>query len=227
MNKLTYEYVKEQVEKESYKLLSKKYVNSEIKLKVQCDKSHIYKVTYGNFQKGRRCPICAGKLKLTYEYVKEQIKKECYKLLSKSYVNNCTKLKVQCDKGHNYKVKWNDFQQGHRCPICCQKYSKIEKEILKIVKHLLPNENIIENDRTQIVNPLIGKNLELDIWIPELKKAIEFNGRYWHISDYAKYKDAEKINQCKKKGIDLLVINEQDWIDDKNKYIKKLKLWFK
>ena len=165
--------------------------------------------------------------KLTYEYVKEQIESvEGYKLLSKSYKGVFVKLKVQCNEGHEYKVTWNDFYQGNRCPVCNFKNitSKAEKEIFEIVKQLLPDMDIVENDRTQIVNSLTNRNLELDIYVPSLNKAIEFNGRYWHSMEETKIRDTEKIKQCKEKGIDLLVIQEQEWTENKNKVIEKLKL---
>jgi len=101
------------------------------KLKVKCPENHIYKVLYGNFQKGRRCPICKIGGKLQYSYIKKQIEKiEGYKLLSKTYKNCLTKIKVQCNKGHEYKVKWNDFQTRYRCPICAGN----KKHTLKYVK---------------------------------------------------------------------------------------------
>jgi len=283
MKKLTYKYVKKQIESvNEYKLLSTEYINSKTKLKVQCDKGHIYKVRYGNFQQGKRCPYCAGLLKLEYDFVKKQIenikgykliskkyinnktrlKIKCdkghiyetnwrnfqqgyrclkcvkldykyvkeqiesvkdYKLLSTEYINNYTKLKVQCNKGHKYKTTYANFQQGYRCSICSynKKSSKAEKEIVKIIK-FVTDELIIENDRTQIINPKTGHNLELDIWTPDLKKAIEFNGEYWHNNDYSKYKNNIKVKQCKEKGIDLLVINERDWLDDKNEQINRI-----
>ena len=73
---------------------------------------------------------------------------------------------------------------------------------------------------------------ELDIWIPERRIAIEFNGDYWHMnpklyseSDYnsnihmtAKQKweyDELKINECQKMGIELIVVWEHDWVHDK------------
>lgn len=227
--KLTYEYVKEQIESiEGYKLINKTYKNNNTKLEIQCNEGHNYKVTWNSWQQGKKCPICdINNRKLTYEYVKEQIKKEGYKLLSKEYTNAHTKLKLQCIKEHNYEASWGSWQQGHKCPVCNNKKisSKAEKEIFKIVKQLLPNENIIENDRTQVFNFKTGYNLELDIWIPELKKAIEFNGEYWHSSDDVKFKDVEKVKQCKEKGINLLVMKEQNWLDDKNECIKQIKNW--
>ena len=224
--KLNYNFIKSQIKKEGYKLLSKYYINANKKIKIKCNKGHKYEVKYGNFQQGKRCSVCNGNAKHTYEYIKEQIESvKGYKLLSKDYKNCSTKLLIQCNESHKYKVKWNHFEQGCRCPICDEKSSKAEKEILKIVKQLLPDEDVIENDRTQIINPLTGYNLELDIYIPKLKKAIEFNGTYWHSSDYSKYKDSVKVKQCKEKGIDLLIINEQDWLDNKNEIIEKLNLF--
>ena len=56
-----------------------------------------------------------------------------------------------------------------------------------------------------------------------LDNNIEFNGTYWHSDDYSKFKDHLKVVKCKEKGIDLLVIEEQDWIEDKELCIRKIK----
>jgi len=50
---------------------------------------------------------------------------------------------------------------------------------------------------------------------------------WWHSSKYSKYKDQQKILQCLNKGIDLLVIEEQDWLDVKNKCINNIKEFIK
>ncbi|KKN66555.1 hypothetical protein LCGC14_0470240 [marine sediment metagenome] len=59
--KLTIEYIREQFEKEGYKLLSKKYVGAHIKLKYVCSKGHRHNITWNNWSNGRRCPYCAGR----------------------------------------------------------------------------------------------------------------------------------------------------------------------
>lgn len=56
--KLTYEFVKEKIEKEGYELLSKEYKNIKSKLKVRCPEGHEYPVIYDNFKKGKRCKKC-------------------------------------------------------------------------------------------------------------------------------------------------------------------------
>ncbi len=92
--------------------------------------------------------------------------------------------------------------------MCSPKWSKGEKEIVEYVKN---NYNYIikENDRTLIQNPKTNNYLELDIWLPELNKAIEYNGKYWHNDKYTKWKDNYKQQWCKENSIDLMIINEK------------------
>jgi hypothetical protein len=111
----------------------------------------------------------------------------------------------------------NFFYHKQRCPKCWKNasVSREEKEIFQYVKSVY-NGEIIENDRTQIFNPITGNNLELDIWIPELNKAIEYNGEYWHSKKHIKYRDDQKLIQCKEKGIGLLVIEDNKWKQNKD-----------
>ena len=227
MKKLTYEYVKNFIELQSYKLLSKKYKGDHTKLEVQCPKKHIYEVTWANFRQGYKCPVCGGTQKLTYEYIKEKIERKGYKLLSREYKNNYTKLKTQCPKGHIFEITWTHFQQRHGCPICWANSfsSKTEKEISKIIEN--QGIKIKRNDRTQITNPLTGNKLELDIFMPTLNKAVEYNGEYWHSFKETIGRDKIKLQECAKVGIKLLVIKEQDWIDNKTDCVDKIKNFVK
>jgi len=228
--KLTYEHVKKQIESKGYTLLSDTYKNNYTKIKIQCSEGHKYKVTYNKFQQGTRCPICANiknglKKRLLYEYVKEYIESFGYTLLSDSYKNVNTKIKVQCPEGHKYKVTYSSFKQGTRCPYCAAELgsSKGEKEVVNFVR--AQGIDIIENDRSQIINPLTNKNLELDIWIPSLNKAIEYNGLYWHsFKDVIKH-DKIKKEQCEKLGIDLLIIQEDNWQKYQQLEMGKIKKW--
>ena len=70
---------------------------------------------------------------------------------------------------------------------------------------------IIENS-THIIHPC-----ELDIFLPELKIAFEYNGLYWH-SDIYKENDyhLNKRKKCEKLGIELFHIWEDDWIFKEN-----------
>ena len=86
------------------------------------------------------------------------------------------------------------------------------------LKQFLKSKNIdfIENSY-DIIPPL-----SLDIYIPSLKLAIEFNGVYWH-SELFKNKDyhINKTKMCDDVGIKLMHVWEDDWIY-KNDIIKSV-----
>lgn len=43
------------------------------------------------------------------------------KSLSERYLNNKTKLKWQCDKGHVWDAEHKEIKKGQWCPICSRK----------------------------------------------------------------------------------------------------------
>lgn len=72
-------------------------------------------------------------IRLSYTRVYDTFEKEGYKLLSKSYKNNSTKLKFLCSNGHNHSITFDAFtNQGQRCSICSQKKKHILNEIKEI-----------------------------------------------------------------------------------------------
>lgn len=83
--------------------------------------------------------------------------------------------------------------------------SKLEKELGEFIKN------------NYIGNIILGDNkvlsgLELDIFLPEINLAIEFNGIYYH-SDLFKDKryHLKKTKECNKQNIRLIYIWENDW----------------
>ena len=116
--KLTIEFVREQFEKEGYTLLSDTYTDCEQRLKYICPEKHVGQVCWDSWQQGNRCAECAGLKKLTIDFIKKEFEKEGYTLLTKNYKNNKQRLKFVCPKRHKYFIKYNSWQQGHRCRIC-------------------------------------------------------------------------------------------------------------
>jgi hypothetical protein len=212
--RLTYSYIKEHIESEGYELLSKTYKNSSSKIVLKCPLGHTYESTWNSFQQGVRCSVCFKNVAPTIDYITSFAKERGYIVEHCNYKNSKSKITFKCPFGHTFKMCWNNFQQGQKCSTCARNKttSKAEKEILEIVSRYC---DVVPNDRTQIVNPLTNCNLELDIWIPSLRRAIEFNGEYWHSSSYSKWKDQQKKQQCKTNNIDLLVIEERQWYNNK------------
>jgi hypothetical protein len=204
--KLTIEFVKKQFEKKNYKLLSTKYINAHTKLRYKCPKGHRHSIEWANWSQGQRCPYCVNLGKPTIEFIRSEFAKESYILLTKEYINAHQKLKYICSNGHKHSISWNNWKGGYRCPYCIIIVSKGEVEVRDFVKSL--RIKVSSNNRSQIFNPETGNGLELDIFIPTLNKAIEYNGEYWHQD---KTRDLFKQQLCKSKDIDLLTIWDKEW----------------
>ena len=70
--------------------------------------------------------------KLKYDFIKESFEKENYILLSNTYINNYTKLDYICPQGHKHNIRWNNWQQGQRCPSCA---GLVRLNLYQIKKH--------------------------------------------------------------------------------------------
>lgn len=78
----------------------------------------------------------------------------------------------------------------------------------KEVASLFRGQNVIRHDR----KILQGK--ELDIYLPDLKLAIEYNGSFWHSSERKdKRYHQDKTIECAKQGIHLIHIFDYEWAD--------------
>ena len=165
----------------------------------------------------------------------EKLNEDGYSLVGYQYIKylgDCNH-KLHCPNCNNDFIINSSDQYYYRhknkhkiCTICNplhKPYSCGEKEVLSYISSIYDG-TILENDRTII------KPKELDIYLPELHLAIEYNGDYWHANP--KYysedhiigdvpaktvwkEDKQKINRCIKAGIELLVIWEDDWTNRK------------
>jgi membrane-bound inhibitor of C-type lysozyme len=117
--KLILEQVIESFKNEDYTLLSKDYINSRTKLDYRCPEGHEHSIVWNAWQRGNRCPTCAGQTKPTLTQVKYSFAKEGYVLLSKDYINNKIKLDYRCSEGHEHSMNLVNWNNGHRCITCC------------------------------------------------------------------------------------------------------------
>lgn len=113
------------------------------------------------------------------------------------------------------------ISDGLRCPECYrQSRSGAEQDLLQIVRQLCDKgTNIIVGDRT-----LLKDNNEIDIVIPSLGIAIEYNGVYWHstkVRTDPKY-HLEKSKALQAKGYNLIHIWEDDWNRNSEVIIRSL-----
>lgn len=100
--------------------------------------------------------------------------------------------------GHEWQASIHNRSKGRNCPACAKrsKTSFPEQAIFYYVKKLFPDA--ISGDHH------LGK--ELDIYIPSIKVAIEYDGEYWHQNVK---RDKEKNQICKDHGVYLFRIRER------------------
>ena len=100
----------------------------------------------------------------------------------------------------------------NKIPIHSWRSSEREKKVHKYISSIIQNE--IFKGRRDIISPY-----ELDIYVPEYKLAIEFDGIFWHSFDHLeskkeKRKHLNKTELCEQKDIQLLHIFENEWEDE-------------
>jgi len=122
---------------------------------------------------------------------------------------------ILCDKcGNTYKIGFDllnkriKIHKTEPCLICNPLHTQKSDKENRLYKFIKDNYNgeIISSDR-EILKPQ-----ELDIYLPELKLAFEFNGVYWHNELYKeKNYHLEKTKKCEEQDIQLVHIWEDDW----------------
>jgi len=91
-------------------------------------------------------------------------------------------------------------------PIGSSSNSGFEVQLQEFIKENY-NKEISLNDR-KTINPY-----EIDIYLPELKLAFEFNGLYWHSEIFKEnYYHFNKTELCEKNEMKLIQIYEDDWL---------------
>lgn len=100
--------------------------------------------------------------------------------------------------GHEWRAQPNDRVNGSGCPVCKMERSTSFEE--KAIAHYLSKLTVVEES----AHPLKSRK-ELDIYLPELRVAVEYDGEAYHRSVE---KDLRKNKECEESGIRLIRIRE-------------------
>jgi len=197
-------------------------VKSSAKVWWKCANGHEWEapINYRTGKRGGGCSYCLNQkilegyndLETLHPILAAEWNTEKNGRLEPSKVSGGADKKVwwECAIGHEWEAKIHDRTgKNSGCPTCITGYkvSSVEKEIVKLIKRLLPNI-LVETNVKSIIAPY-----ELDIYIPEKKIAIEYNGLHWHSETMGKDKNYhyDKWLACKQQGIQLIQIWEDDW----------------
>ena len=130
------------------------------------------------------------------------------------YKGSGVKGTIVCKEHGNFsQTPGNHVSQKQGCPKCFNNVSSGEQEMFEFVRDALPAGTLILQSNRKEIYPY-----ELDIFVPALKVAIEFNGTYWH-SELYKRKDShvKKQKKCLQNGIQLIQVTEHAWTNHKQK----------
>ena len=173
------------------------------------------------------CPKCAktlnGKLsRLTREeFIKKakEIHGDSYIYTDVNYITSQEKVKIICKKHGEFWQRPYDHLNGHGCPHCANLISRGEIEIYEFLCDKIGIDKVFLHNRN-----VLGNGREIDIYIPDLKFGIEYNGLIWHSEENGKVKGyhLEKTEICNKNGVYLIQIFEDEYNKNKELVLKKI-----
>lgn len=129
-------------------------------------------------------------------------------------------LRLKClDCGTEFETE-ETSPQRIICPTCRRlPFSRKEKDLFDFVKSEYDGE-VVPNARCV---GIFSDHKEVDIWIPEKRLGIEFNGNYWHSDKFKEDPSAHqrKTLEAAEHGVRLIQVFEHEW-DEKREKIKGL-----
>jgi len=247
--KLTHDEFLEKMVGRNITILSKyKAVNKHVKC--SCDIcSYEWSTTPNSLTSTKNptgCPNCYGNIKSTHEEFLEKVKGRNIEILT-PYTNSKTKVKVRCEiDGHEWWAipnnlippRKNSKRRATGCPRCGLS-NKSETKIASYLSEAL-NIEVVQGTHPIEYTEGDGRNypLQIDILIPELNIAVEYDGyqHYTYPNFYHKTKDAYdallkrdkfKNSWCESNGIKLIRIKESEFnvglkLEDQQEFLDNL-----
>ncbi len=187
----------------------------------RCSKNHSWKASIYHRIQGNGCPFCENQkvlsgfndlattnpeLLVDFDYDKNSF------LPSEIIAGSDKIVWWKCSNcGYEWHTKANTrAKQGTGCPKCMKYYSTSFCE--QAIYYYLKNSNI------EVINGYRFENIELDIYIPSRKIAVEYDGFQWHKDNLER--DNKKDELCKNNKIELIRIREKGL--DKTKFAKNI-----
>lgn len=205
-----------------YNYQDSNYIDMNTPIKIICPKHGEFKQNPYFHLHGGICPKCAreitgNKRRITKdEFIKraKTIHGGKYDYSKVEYKTEKHKVCIICPEHGEFLQTPDKHLRGNGCPKCVYPYSKAEIEIYEFIKTLVGENNVVWHDRS-ILN---GK--EIDIFIPNMKVGIEYNGLYWHNRDRNYH--INKTEMCNALGINLIQIFEDEYLQNKDIVLSKI-----
>lgn len=162
---------------------------------------------------GRGCPLCANRVVVagkndlctTHHELACEWHSEQNGNLKPTNVTYGSGKKVwwKCPQKHEYQATILHRSRGTNCPKCHsgRQTSFAEQATYFYVKKMYPDTI------NRFTADFLGR-MELDVFIPSINYAIEYDGEAWHKKDALK-REQEKHHRCQKNGIKLIRLREE------------------
>lgn len=187
-----------------------------------CDEGHSYEMSiYQKCIRGNGCPVCSGHRTIPgindFATFYPELAKEWHptKNGNKSPSNyskkNGGRFWWLCKNGHEWEASIKDRANGRGCPFCNSRRTTSfpEQAIYFYIKKLYPETMNRYRD-------IFDNGMELDIFVPSIRFAVEFDGANWHNDEEAHKKEKKKYDICKSNNITLFRVKEhtgEQWDD--------------
>lgn len=177
------------------------YVNGTTRIACRCKKCRKeWTPLAGNLLAGYSCAKCAGNEKHSHAWFVKKMRKYPDIRIIGTYKNLKEKVEVRCVKCGK---QWSGSPAGLLKSGCCcgrKNGTSSQEEYIAIAFEWLYGKNkVIRQERD-----LIG--MELDIYIPDKRIAIEPGDWIYHKKPDVFFRDMKKKDLCKEKGISLLTV---------------------
>ena len=175
----------------------------------RCEEGHEWEAVISNRSKGKDCPYCSGRfatsdnnLQVLNPEMAQQWHPTKNGMLTPRDVKIASNKKVwwRCEKDHEWEASICNRSKGSGCPECNKESqtSFPEQAIYFYLKSIFGDTvNRYKYDG----------NWEIDVFVPSLNFAIEYDGSYFHKN---KSTDAEKEKYLTEKGLVFLRAKEMD-----------------
>ena len=177
--------------------------------------------------KGQGCPKCAArkmseKKKITAEEFEERASRIHDGKYSYTgvYYGSDVRVPIVCPVHGTFLQTPHDHLEGAGCPVCGGLTSHAEEDISAMCEEALGKENVKRRRRN-----ILDGGRELDIYLPTIGYAIEYNGLRWHSEEFGK--DCRyhigKTEECLRKGIRLIQVFEDEYECHRDAVMSKIR----
>ncbi len=117
-HRLTIEKLRQTAIERGGRCLSKKYVNSDDKLRWECAQGHRWTGRVGNIRQGSRCPRCAHRVRGSIESLHALATERGGRCVTRHWDDHAQPVEFVCAKGHRFHLSGPAIRTGVWCPKC-------------------------------------------------------------------------------------------------------------